>query len=44
MRRLLEVLQKDIVNVWNMDDPENVGDDSCLLQRLSLILHRSLVS
>jgi len=33
MRRLLDVLQKDIVNVWNMEDPENVGDDSCLPQR-----------
>jgi hypothetical protein len=25
MRNVLEVLQKDIDNVWNMDDPEKVG-------------------
>ena len=27
MRRLLDVLQKDIVNVWNMHDPKGVSDD-----------------
>ena len=27
MRRLLDVLQKDIVNVWNMEDPKDVSDD-----------------
>jgi hypothetical protein len=26
MRSVLEVLQKDIVNVWNMHDPEKVSD------------------
>jgi hypothetical protein len=25
MRTVLDVLQQDIVNVWNMHDPENVS-------------------
>jgi hypothetical protein len=27
MRRLLDVLLKDIVNVWNIEDPKDVSDD-----------------
>jgi hypothetical protein len=27
MRSVLDVLRKDIVNVWNMPDPENVSNE-----------------
>jgi len=40
MRRLLDVLQKDIVNVWNMEDPQDVSDDSPHSEDFSLIIHR----
>lgn len=45
MRRLLDVVQKDIVNVWNMEDPNDVSDDSHPQQKFlfSLMLHRWLV-
>ncbi|KAF8962885.1 hypothetical protein BDZ97DRAFT_1076814 [Flammula alnicola] len=38
MRRLLDVLQKDIVNVWNMEDPENCLKRPEFLALLSVLV------